>query len=83
LIGSNVPLIDARDVLAVSVEKTNAAIKKIQRGKQIPLNEKFSSANITAYVEIPSAPGFSAQILLRNFTNEGLQVILPTLEVIT
>jgi hypothetical protein len=81
LIGSNVPLPDARDTLAFSIEKTNSAIKAYQRGKQLPLDEKFSYATITAYVEMSDAPGFSAQVLIRNAKNEGLQILLPTLEV--
>lgn len=81
LIGSNVPLADARDVLALAIDKTNNAIKAYQRGKQLPLDEKLAYATITGYVEMPSAPGFSAQVLVRNVKNEGLQILLPTLEV--
>lgn len=80
LIGSNVPLADARDVLAFAIEKTNNAIKAYQRGKQLPLDEKLAYATITEYIEMPSAPGFAAQVLIRNVKNEGLQILLPTLE---
>lgn len=82
LIGSNVVLDDAREILDMAVDATVAAIQASQAGQStVPDDERLASAAVTNYIEIPEAPGFSAQILVTNVANQQLQVVLPTLEV--
>lgn len=84
LIGTNVVLDDAREILDMAVDATVAAIQAIQAGKSsVPDDERLASAAVTNYIEIPEAPGFSAQILITNVANQQLQIVLPTLEVRT
>jgi hypothetical protein len=82
LIGSNVVLEDAREILDIAVDATVAAIQGFQTGQAaVPDDERLASASVTAYIAIPSAPGFAAQILIRNVSGQQLQLVLPTLEV--
>jgi hypothetical protein len=82
LIGSNVVLEDAREILDIAVDATVAAIQGFQAGEaNVPDDERLASAAVTDYIEIPSGPGFSAQILIRNVSGQQLQLVLPTLEV--
>ncbi len=82
LIGSNITPADAQDILQLAVEKTAAAIQDAQRGSGAPSDERLLSMTITAFVAIPDAPGFAAQILVRNVAGQGLKLLLPTLEVL-
>lgn len=82
LIGSNVVLDDAREILDIAVDATVAAIQGFQTGQSnVPDDERLASAAVTDYIEVPSGPGFSAQILIRNVSGQQLQLVLPTLEV--
>jgi hypothetical protein len=82
LIGSNVALDDAREILDMAVDATVAAIQAWQAGQSsVPDDERLASAAVTNYIEIPDAPGFSAQVLITNVANQQLQIVLPTLEV--
>lgn len=82
LIGSNVVLSDAREVLDIAVDATVTAIQSYQTAKgSVPADERLSSASVTDYIEIPEGPGFAAQILITNVAGEQLQMVLPTLEV--
>lgn len=82
LIGSNLALDDAREVLDIAVDKTSAAISAWQIAKgSVSDDERLSSAVVSDYIEIPDAPGFAAQVLITNVSNEQLQIVLPTLEV--
>lgn len=82
LIGSNVVLDDAREILDMAVDATMAAIQAWQAGQSsVPDDERLASAAVTNYIEIPDAPGFSAQVLITNVANQQLQIVLPTLEV--
>jgi hypothetical protein len=82
LIGTNVVLNDAREVLDIAITKTVAAIQGWQTGKSgIPDDERLASAAVTAYISVPSGPGFAAQILITNVSGQQLQIVLPTLEV--
>lgn len=83
LISSNIPLTDTKDILSLAINKTNKAIRDVQRTLEVPLDERLATATITAFVELPSNPGFTAQVLIRNFSNEGIQVLLPTLDIRT
>lgn len=82
MIGSNVVLADARELLNIAVGKTVAAVQGFQSARSsVPDDERLSSASVTAYISIPSAPGFAAQILITNVSGQQLQLVLPTLEV--
>ena len=82
LVGSNVVLGDAREVLDQAVNTTLEAIQGWQIGvASIPDSERIASATVAAYLVVPEGPGFSAQILIRNISNQALQIVLPTLEV--
>jgi hypothetical protein len=82
LIGTNVILNDAREVLDIAITKTVSAIQGWQTGKSgIPDDERLASAAVTAYISVPSGPGFAAQILITNVSGQQLQIVLPTLEV--
>lgn len=81
LIGSNVNVNDAHDVLLLSVDKAAQDILSYQQGKQIPSDERMSAASVTNFISIPEAPGFAAQIYIENIVGEGLTFLLPTLEV--
>lgn len=82
LIGSNVVLDDAREILDIAIDATVAAIQGFQTGQSaVPDDERLASAAVTNYIEVPSAPGFAAQILVRNVSGQQLQLVLPTLEV--
>jgi len=82
LIGSNVVLDDAREILDMAVDATVAAIQAAQAGQaSVPDDERLAAAAVTNYIEIPDAPGFSAQVLITNVANQQLQIVLPTLEV--
>lgn len=84
LIGSNVALRDAREVLDQAVETTVQAISGYQAGNSaIPDDERLSSASVTNYILIPDGPGFAAQVLITNVSRQQLQILLPTLEVRT
>lgn len=82
LIGSNVALSDAREVLDMAVAATAAAVQAYQSGRaSVDDDERLSSAVVSNYIEILGGPGFAAQILIRNVANEQAQIVLPTLEV--
>lgn len=82
LIGSNVVLDDAREILDIAIDTTVSAIQGFQAGvAEVPADERLSSAAVTNYIEIPDGPGFAAQVLITNVSGEQLQIVLPTLEV--
>lgn len=82
LIGSNVVLTDAQEILDMAVSSTVAAIQGFQTGQpSVPDDERLASAAVTQYIEIPDGPGFSAQILITNVAGQQMQIVLPTLEV--
>jgi len=82
LIGSNVVLDDAREILDIAVDATVAAIQSFQTRKGVVTDdERLASAAVTNYIVVPTGPGFAAQILIRNVANQQLQLVLPTLEV--
>lgn len=82
LIGSNIALDDAREVLDMAVAATTAAIRGAQTGiTALADDERLATATVTAYLLLPEGPGFAAQLLIRNVANQQLQLVLPTLEV--
>lgn len=84
LIGSNVTLADAQEVLQISVSDTAEAIRNIQANRSdVPDDERLASAEITAFILIEEGPGIAAQIHIRNVANQGLVLVLPTLSVVS
>ena len=84
LIGSNVALADAQEVLQVAVTTTIDAIQAFQAGRDsVPDDERLASAEVTQFLLIEEAPGFAAQILIRNTANETMSVVLPSLSVVS
>lgn len=82
LIGSNVALEDAREVLDAAVDATSSAIIGWQSSDpSVPDDERLATVVVTAYVQIPDGPGFAAQILITNVSGQPLTFLLPTLEV--
>lgn len=81
LLGSNVDVHDAKEVLELSVAKTVQALQSYQASAEIPDDERLSTATVTDYIVIPEAPGFSAQIYIENILNQGITVLLPSLQV--
>lgn len=82
LIGTNVALDDAQEVLGIAVDTTSAAIQSFQAGNAaVPDDERLASASVTNYISIPDGPGFAAQILITNVAGSQMQIVLPTLEV--
>lgn len=82
LIGSNVVLSDAQEILDMAVSATVTAIQGFQAGQaSVPDDERLASAAVTQYIEVPDGPGFSAQILITNVAGQQMQIVLPTLEV--
>jgi len=84
LIGSNVAVGDAQEILQSSVVATAGAIQGYQAGNgSVPDDERLASAVVTAFILIEEAPGFAAQILIRNTANQGLSLVLPALSVVS
>ena len=82
LIGSNVVLADAKEILDIAVDATVAAIQAFQTGQSaVPDDERLASGAVTDYIVVDSGPGFAAQILIRNVAGQQLQLVLPTLKV--
>lgn len=82
LVGSNVSLRDAREILDTAVMATASAIQGWQAGVNgIPDDERLATAYVTDYILISAGPGFAAQVLITNIVNQQLQLLLPTLEV--
>lgn len=83
LIGSNVAATDAHDILSLSVTKAVTDLQAYQAGRQIPSDERLSSATVTDFILVEEAPGFAAQIFVENIVDQGLTFLLPTLQVRT
>lgn len=82
LIGSNVVLDDAREILDAAVDTVISGIQAVQAGNSsVPDDERLATAAVTNYIVVPSGPGFAAQILITNVSGQQLQLVLPTLEV--
>jgi hypothetical protein len=82
LIGSNVVLSDAQEVLDLAVSDTVTAIQGYQTVQSgVPADERLASAAVVDYLLVPEGPGFAAQILITNVSGQSLQLIIPTLAV--
>jgi hypothetical protein len=82
LIGSNVVLADAQEILDLAVSETVAAIQGYQSVQSgVPDDERLATASVVDYILVEEGPGFAAQVLITNVANQGLQIVLPTLAV--
>ena len=81
LLGSNVTPLDAQDIVQLAVSDAQAAIQGYQRAMNLPLDERLLSVTVTGFTILTDSPGFAAQILIRNVQGQGLQFLLPTLQV--
>jgi phage baseplate assembly protein W len=79
LIGSNVTLTDARDIIVMAVAKVVDRIRTTQTTQNIPNDERLADASVIQFVDIPDGPGIAAQIYIRNVTGVGLNFLIPTL----
>ena len=78
LIGSNLPLADARDVSAIAIEECNEQIFKLQRSDgTLTASERLASAEIIDFQTDPTAPGFSVYVEIKNQARERLVLNLP------
>ncbi len=79
LIGSTLALADARDVAAIAVESCNEQLFAAQKDDAtLTASERLATAEITNFIEDPSAPGFSLYVEIKNQANERLTLNLPT-----
>ena len=83
LIGSNISEFDAHDILILGVNKASQDIVSYQAGRQVPSDERLSSASVTDFILIEEGPGFAAQNFIENQVDQGLTLLLPTLQVRT
>jgi len=79
LIGSNVNVDDAKEILVLAVEKTVGAITARQSMQPPPDDEMLAGATVTDFISIPALQGFSAQIYIRNVEGAELTFLLPAL----
>ena len=80
LIGSNVDVDGAQEIVELAVAKTVAAIQAVQARRELPDDERLATATVTDFISIPSGPGFSAQIYIENVLRQGITVLLPSLQ---
>jgi len=79
LIGSNIPVKDAQDVVGLAIEQCNDQIIAMQRSQSdLTTSERLSTAKIINYIEQPSAPGFTVYIEIQNLAGEQLVLNVPT-----
>lgn len=78
LIGSNVSLSDAEDVVRTCVEQTNEQVHELQASDTSLLaRERLADAKLYRYVSDPSAPGFQAYVEILNEAGERMKVNIP------
>jgi hypothetical protein len=79
LIGSNLPLQDAQDVVNIAIDNCNDQVGAFQiDDNTLNPTERLASAAIVNFIENTSAPGFSVYIELKNQAGERLILNLPT-----
>lgn len=82
LIGSNVGLDDAREILLTSLDTATLFVRGMQAADTgVPDDERLATVTLTDFIFIEEAPGFAAQIFIQNVANQGLTFLLPTLTV--
>jgi len=78
LIGSNVDLNIAEDVLRVAIDSASSQLSDIQRNDTtLAPREKLASAKLLAFIANPAAPGFDARVEILNQAGERLLVNIP------
>jgi hypothetical protein len=83
LIGSNVPLADARDVAVLAVNECNDQVQRFNRASiSLTLSERLANAQVVNFVEKPSDPGFEITVEIKNQANERLLLNLPVLSAV-
>ena len=79
LVGSNVTVDDARDVVALAVQDAAQQLLNLQRAASLPVDERLSSVavgSVTAYLAIP---GVAVTINLRFADGSTATVTPPTI----
>ena len=83
LVGSNLPVFDARDVAVLSVDDCNEQIQRFnKRNTALSLSERLASAQVIDFTEKPSDPGFEITVEIKNQANERLALNLPVLSTV-
>lgn len=78
IIGSNLPLADARDVSGIAIDECNDQIFKIQQADStLTASELLATAEIVDFRTDPTAPGFSVYVEIKNQARERLVLNLP------
>ena len=78
LVGSTVPLEDARDVTVLAVDQCNEQVTRANRADvTLAPAERLASAEITDFVAQPSDPGFQVTVEIKNQAGELLAFNLP------
>lgn len=78
LVGSNVAVADAQDVVRIAIDECNTQVAAFQTNDTtlVP-RERLASAVLTRFIPQPSAPGFDVYVELRNQAGERLTVNVP------
>lgn len=76
LIGSNVTVNDARDVIALAVQDASRQVLRLQQSASLPLDERLSSVAVADILAYPALPGVSVTINLR-FADGGTAAVTP------
>jgi hypothetical protein len=80
LIGSNLPIADAQDIVILAIDQCNAIVEGFQRDDlTLTASERLGNAQLINFVEDPSAPGFDAFVEIKNQALERLILNIPTL----
>jgi hypothetical protein len=78
MIGSNLPLADARDVCSMAIESCNEQVFAFQStDSTLTSAERLATATITQFIPQPSAPGFDLYVELKNQANQTLTISVP------
>lgn len=79
LVGSNVTVDDARDIIAIAVQDAGKQILAVQRSADLPLDERLSSVAVGEVVSYPSIPGVAVTINLRFADGSSAVATPPTI----
>lgn len=79
LVGSNIPLADARDVAVLALDQCNEQVIEFQQNDQtLTPSERLASAEMVEFIEKPSDPGFDMTVEIKNQAGEQLLLNVPT-----
>jgi hypothetical protein len=79
LIGSNITLDDARDIIILAVAKVADRIQAAQSTQDVDNDERLADASVTEFVELSDSSGVAAQIYIQNVAGIGLSFLIPTM----